>query len=104
VAVLITPVTTAIPAGTTVACYTVPTSSPTVGYAHDVIVMNGNASSGTAFTVFVGASSASTTTAMGIPSGGQMFLQAPTPGAVIYATCVSAATMVIGLGSVVSAI
>jgi hypothetical protein len=99
-----TPLTTAtITAGGTTMCYSVPTGS----YARDFILTNANTSSGTAFTVFVGTGSGSTSTAagMGIPAGQQMLIQGPLAGGTqIYATCVSAATLVVGQGSVVSVI
>jgi hypothetical protein len=42
---------------------------------------------------------------MGIPAGQQMLIQGPLAGGTqIYATCVSAATLVVGQGSVVSVI
>lgn len=102
------PLTTAtITAGGTVAAYTISTTS----YSRDIILTNGATGAGTAFTVFVatGSASVSTTSGMPIPSGGQMVLcggqgggQVGSSNNVIYATCVSAATLVVGLGSVVS--
>lgn len=103
-----TPLTTAtITAGGTTACYTISTST----YSRDIILTNGATGSGTAFTVFVatGSASVSTTSGMPIPAGGTMILaggqgggQVGSSNNVIYGTCVSAATLVVGLGSVIS--
>lgn len=105
-----TPLTTAtITAGGTVAAYTISTSA----YTRDLILTNGATGSGTAFTVFVatGSASVSTTSGFPIPAGEQLVLMGGVGGGavgssnnVIYATCVSAATLVVGLGSVVSVI
>lgn len=95
---------TAITAGGTVTAYSVPTTN--TGF-RDLILTNGNASLGTAFTIFVGtgSSSVSTTAGFGIPAGQQLVLQGPlAAGTLVYATCVSAATLVVGQGSVVSVI
>lgn len=100
-----TPLTTAtITAGGTVTAYSVPSTN--TGF-RDLILTNGNANTGTAFTIFVGtgSGSASTTQGFGIPAGQQMVLQGPLAASTnIYATCVSAATLVVGQGSVVSVI
>ncbi len=105
-----TPLTTATltAAGTTM-CYSVPTT----GYSRDLVLTNGATGSGTAFTIFVatGSASVSTTSGFPIPAGGELVLMGGVGGGavgssnnVIYATCVSAATLVVGLGSVVSVI
>lgn len=100
-----TPLTTAtITAAGTVTAYSVPS---TATYFRDLVLTNGNAGTGTAFTIFVGTGSGSVSSAagFGIPAGQQMVLQGPLPAStLIYATCVSAATLVVGQGSVVSVI
>jgi hypothetical protein len=103
-----TPLTTAtITAAGTVAAYTISTSA----YNRDIILTNGATGSGTAFTVFVatGANSVSTGSGFPIPPGGTLIMAGGQGGGqigssnnVIYATCVSAATLVVGLGSVIS--
>lgn len=93
--------TTAIPAAGTVAVYTVPTS-----YVRDIILTNPT-QGGTAFTVWVGNNSSMTVaTGIGIPANGQIVLEGPPGpvGTIFYATSVSAATLVVGAGSVVSVI
>lgn len=107
-AIAATPLTTAtITAGGTTMCYSVNTSN----YSRDLILTNASTSSGTAFTVFVatGSASVSTTSGFPIPPGGSLVLAGQVGGGAvgssnnqIYATCVSAATLVVGLGSVVS--
>jgi hypothetical protein len=104
-----TPLTTAtIAAAGTTMCYSVPTTGT---YSRDLILTNGATGSGTAFTVFVatGSASVSTTSGFPIPPGQSLVLTGQVAaGAIgssnnqIYATCVSAATLVVGLGSVVS--
>ena len=108
-----TPLTTAtIAAGGTTMCYSVPT---TTGYSRDLFLTNGaTGGSGTAFTVFVatGSASVSTTSGFPIPAGQTLILAGQVQGGggigssnnQIFATCVSAATLVVGLGSVVSVI
>lgn len=90
-------------------CYSVPTT----GYTRDLVLTNGATGSGTAFTVFVatGSASVSTTSGFPIPPGQTLVLMGEVAGGAIgssnnqiYATCVSAATLVVGLGSVVSVI
>ena len=103
-----TPLTTAtITAAGTVAAYTISTTA----YNRDIILTNGATGSGTAFTVFVatGSASVSTTSGFPIPPGGTLIMAGGQGGGavgssnnVIYATCVSAATLVVGLGSVIS--
>lgn len=109
----VTPLTTAtITAGGTTMCYSVPTTGT---YTRDLILTNGaTAGSGTAFTIFVatGSASVSTTSGFPIPAGQQLVLMGQVAGGggigssnnQIYGTCVSAATLVVGLGSVVSVI
>ncbi len=109
-ALVATPLTTAtITAGGTTMCYSVPTT----GYSRDLILENGCTGSGTAFTIFVatGSASVSTTSGFPIPPGGYLLLGGGVAGGAIgssnnqiYATCVSAATLVVGEGSVVSVI
>jgi len=99
-----TPLTTAtIAAGGTTTCYSVPSTN--TGF-RDLILTNANTSTGTAFTIFVATASAPTpSVAFGIPAGQSMLLQGPLAASTqIYATCVSAATLVVGQGSVVSVI
>ena len=88
-------------------CYSVPTT----GYTRDLVLTNGATGSGTAFTVFVatGSASVSTTSGFPIPPGQTLILAGGVAGGSIgssnnqiYATCASAATLVVGLGSVVS--
>ncbi len=103
------PLTTAtITAGGTTMCYSVPTTGT---YTRDLVLTNGCTGTGTAFTIFVatGSASVSTTSGFPIPAGQQLVLQGGIAGGSIgssnnqiYATCVSAATLVVGLGSVVS--
>lgn len=95
--------TTAITAGGTVTAYSVPSTN--TGF-RDLVLTNGNANTGTAFTIFVATGASPTpATAFGIPAGQQMVLQGPLAASTqIYATCVSAATLVVGQGSVVSVI
>ncbi len=106
-----TPLTTAtITAAGTTMCYSVPTT----GYSRDLFLTNGATGTGTAFTIFVatGSASVSTTSGFPIPAGQQLVLQGQIGGGggigssnnQIFATCVSAATLVVGLGSVVSVI
>lgn len=100
-----TPLTTAtISAAGTTTCYSVPSTN--TGF-RDLILTNASSGSGTAFTIFVGtgSGSVSTTQGFGIPVGQQLVLQGPLAASTnIYATCVSAATLVVGQGSVVSVI
>jgi hypothetical protein len=110
VAIAATPVTTAtITAAGTTMCYSIPTT----GYTRDLVLTNGATGSGTAFTVFVatGSASVSTTSGFPIPPGQSLILAGAVAGGgigssnnQIYATCVSAATLVVGFGSVVSVI
>ena len=88
--------------------YTAPTT-----YARDLVLTNGATGSGTAFTVFVatGSASVSTTSGFPIPPGQSLVLLGAAAGGgigssnnQIYATCVSAATLVVGFASVVSVI
>jgi len=105
VAIAATPLTTAsITAGGTVTAYSVPSTN--TGF-RDLILTNASLGSGTAFTVFVGtgSGSVSTTAGFGIPAGQTVVLEGPLAASTnVYATCVSAATIVVGQGSVVSVI
>lgn len=99
-----TPLTTAtIAAGGTTTCYSVPSTN--TGF-RDLVLTNANTGSGTAFTIFVATASAPTpSVAFGIPAGQSLVLMGPVAASTqIYATCVSAATLVVGQGSVVSVI
>lgn len=99
-----TPLTTAtIAAGGTTTCYSVPSTN--TGF-RDLVLTNANTGSGTVFTIFVATGASPTpSTAFGIPAGQQLVLQGPLAASTnVYATCVSAATIVVGQGSVVSVI